>query len=173
MWITKPFYNWNIAVTKMKEHSESETQWNAETCSVTATLRGSIAQQVQKIHDSDRLKNRVAIKCLLCCTHFLAHQHIAHNTNFSDLIDLVVSCGGENLKYFLEKAGKNAAVIDFVETIGQWIEENVLKRLHQSEYFSLSANECTDISTIEELSVVICWVETDCLWSTSLNWFCY
>jgi len=75
------------------------------------------------------LKNRAAIKCLLCCTHFLAHQPIAHTTNFSDLIDLVVSCGGENLKYFLEKAGKNAtctskdAVIDFVETIAQWIEE--------------------------------------------------
>jgi len=114
-------------------------------------VRGSIAQQVQKIHDSDRLKNRAAIKCLLHCTHFLAHQHIAHTTNFSDLVDLVVSCGGENLKYFIEKAGKNAAytskdaVIDFVETIGQWVEEKLLKRLHQVEYFSLLADECTDI----------------------------
>jgi len=90
----------------MKEHSESESHQNAcqvETCSITATLRGSIAQQVQKIHDSDRLKNRAAIKCLLCCTHFLAHQHIAHTTNFSDLVDLVLSCEDENLKYFLEK----------------------------------------------------------------------
>jgi len=47
----------------------------------------------------------------------------------------VVSCGGENLKYFLDKAGKNVAytskdaVIDFVETIGKWIKENLLKRL--------------------------------------------
>ena len=88
----------------------------------------------------------------------------------------MVSCGGENLKYFLEKAGKNTtytskdAVIDLVETIGQWIEENLLKRLHQAEYFNLLADKCTDISTIEELSVVIRWME--CLWSTSLNWFC-
>jgi len=58
-----------------------------------------------------------------------------------------------------------------IETIGQWIEENLLKRLHQAENFSLSADECTDIPTIEELSVVIRWVEMDCLWSTSLNWF--
>jgi len=84
-------------------------------------------------------------------------------------VDLVVSCGGENLKYFPEKAGKNAihtskdAVIDFVETIGQWIEENFLKRLHQAEYFSLLADKCTDISTIEELSVVIHWVENGLL----------
>jgi len=41
----------------------------------------------------------------------------------------VVSCGDKNF----EKVGKNAtytskdAVIDFVEKIGQWIEENLLK----------------------------------------------
>jgi len=74
----------------------------------------------------------------------------------------VVSCEDENFKYCLEKAGKNATYTskdDFVETIGQWIEENLLKRLHQAEYFSLLADEYTDISTIEELSVVIRLVE--------------
>jgi len=80
--------------------------------------------------------------------HFPAHQHIGHTTNFSDLVDLVVSCGGENLKCFLEKAGNNATYTskdDFVETIIQWIEENLPKRVHQAEYFSLLADECTDI----------------------------
>jgi len=77
----------------------------------------------------------------------------------------VISCGG---KVF---SGKNATYTSkdaFVETIGQWIEENLLKRLHQAEYFSLLADECTDISTIEELSVG--W-KMHFLWSTSLNWF--
>jgi len=39
-WVTKPFHNWEKAVAKMKEHSESESHWNAcqaEICSVTAT----------------------------------------------------------------------------------------------------------------------------------------
>jgi len=93
MWVTKPFHNWRKAVAKMKEHSESESHRNAETCSVTAMLRGSITQQVQKMHDSGGLKNRAAIKCLLHCTH----STYAHTTNLSDLVDLVVSCGGENL----------------------------------------------------------------------------
>jgi len=47
-WFTKPFHNWKKAVAKMKEHeSESESHRNAcqaETCSVTVTLRGSIVQ---------------------------------------------------------------------------------------------------------------------------------
>ena len=76
-----------------------------------------------------------------------------------------MNCGGENLRHFLEKAGKNAtytskdAVVDFVETIGLWVEERLLKRLCHSQYFSLLADECTDISTIEELSVVVRWVK--------------
>ena len=53
-----------------------------------------------------RLKNRLAIKSLLQCTHFLARTHIAHTTNFGDLVDLVVTCGGEDLKQFVDKAGK-------------------------------------------------------------------
>jgi len=51
------------------------------------------------------MKNRAAIKYLLRCTLPCLSTY---STNFSDLIDLVVSCGGENLKYFLEKAEKNA-----------------------------------------------------------------
>ena len=69
------------------------------------------------------------------------------------------------MRYFLEKAGKNAtytskdAVVDFIETIGLWVEECLFKRLHQAHYFSLLADECTDISTIEELSIVFHWME--------------
>jgi len=37
--------------------------------------------------------------------------------------------------------------------------EDLLKRLHQAEYFSLLADKCTNISTIEEFSVAIRWVE--------------
>ena len=68
----------------------------------------SIVQQLQRIDKQERAKNRAAIKPLICCTHFLAHNHIAHTTNFDKLVDLEVSCGGEDLRYFLEKAGKNA-----------------------------------------------------------------
>ena len=69
------------------------------------------------------------------------------------------------MRCFLEKAGENAtytskdAVVDFVETIGLWVEECLLKRLCQTHYFSLLADVCTDISTIEELSIFCHWVD--------------
>ena len=109
-------------------------------------------------------KNRSGIKVLLC-THFLARQHIPHTTNFDQLVDLVLSCGSEDLKQFADRAGRNAtytstdAVFDFIEAIGTWVDEFQLKLLHKAPFFSLMADECTDITTIEELPVFCRWVE--------------
>ena len=50
----------------------------------------------------------MSIKALIHCTQFLACRHIPHTTNFDELVDLIVSCGAEDLKRFLERAGKNA-----------------------------------------------------------------
>ncbi len=71
-------------------------------------------------------------------------------------------CAGEQL---IGSAGRNDtctskdAVVEFVEAIGQWVEESLLKRLRQAPFHSLMANECTDFSTVEELSTFCRWVE--------------
>ena len=48
-------------------------------------------------------RSRKAIKALIRCTHFLAHKHIAHTTNFDELVELVVSCGGGLFKPSLKE----------------------------------------------------------------------
>ena len=40
-------------------------------------------------------KNRTPIKWLICCTHFLARNHIAYTIYFDKSVDLVVACVGE------------------------------------------------------------------------------
>ena len=76
-----------------------------------------------------------------------------------------MSCGGEDLKQFADRAGRNATytstdtVFDFIEAIGTWVDEFQLKLLHKAPFFSLMADECTDITTIEEISVFCRWVE--------------
>ncbi len=95
----------------------------------------------QNVGEQQRLQNRKAIKALIRCTHFPAHQHIAHTTNFDKLVELVVSCGGETLQTFLDRAGENAtytskmAVVEFVNALGTWVEESLLKRLHKTLFF--------------------------------------
>ena len=78
-----------------------------------------------------------------------------------------MACGGEDLKTFLESAGKNAmytsriAVTEFIEAIGTWVEESLLKHLHvhQAPFYSIMADECTDVSTVEELPHFFRWIE--------------
>ena len=101
---------------------------------------GSIVQQLQEMMIQKRMKNRVAIKSLVHCTHFLACHHIPHTTNFNKLVNLVVFCGGENVKCFLENAGRNArytshiALVEFIEALAVWVEESLLKCLQQASY---------------------------------------
>ena len=47
----------------------------------------------------------------------------------------------------------NVAVTEFVEAIGQWVQEVLLARIHHTSVFSLMVDECTNISTVEELSI--------------------
>ncbi len=51
----------------------------AEMAAATALQEGSVIQQLQQINDEEKLKNRMAIKALIRCTHFLARRHIPHN----------------------------------------------------------------------------------------------
>ena len=41
----------------------------------------------------------------------------------------------------------------------QLVQEVLLTRIHHTSVFSLMADECTDISTVEELSIYCHWVE--------------
>ena len=102
---------------------------------------------------------------LAALTTYANKQHIPHTTNFSKLVDLIVSCGGKDLEECVRMAAKNAsytstdAVTDFVEAIGVWVEELQVNRVRNAPFFSLMADECVDVANIEELSVYCRWVE--------------
>ena len=102
-WITKPFTNWKKAAQKMKSHSKSEVhllycQLDVE--ADRARKEESIISQLQNVGIS--IDYKIGRRALIRCTHFLAHQHIAHNTNFGKLVELVVSCGGVFRPSFIE-----------------------------------------------------------------------
>ncbi len=49
--------------------------------------------------------------------------------------------------------------MDFIEAIGTWIDESTLRRVQKASYIRDMADECVEISTIEELSVFCRWEE--------------
>ena len=50
------------------------------------------------------------------------------------------------------------AVVEFVNVLGTWAEVSLLKHLHKAAFFSIMADECTDVTTIEELTICCRWV---------------
>ena len=44
-----------------------------------------------------------AIMLFLRCSHFLCKLHIPHTTNFDNLINCVISCGGNYLEEFVQQ----------------------------------------------------------------------
>ena len=118
----------------MRDHIKSDIHIQASEAAL-ATQGGSvdIVQQLQKVGMQNRMRNRAAVKLLIGCTHFLARQHVVYTTSFSKVVDVVVSCGGEDLKYFIEKTGKNETytshidIVEFVKALGTWLEEALLK----------------------------------------------
>ena len=50
-------------------------------------------------------------------------------------------------------------MVEFIESLGTWVEESILKRLQKASMYSLMADKCKDVSTVEELSVFCRWEE--------------
>ena len=46
------------------------------------------------------------------------------------------------------------------DALRTWVEESLLKRLHKAPFFSIMADECTDVTTIEEVTICCRWVES-------------
>ena len=104
-------------------------------------------------------------KISLYCNLFLTRHHIAHSTSFTQLDDLIVSCGARELQVFVENASRTpvyasqGAVVDFIEALGTWVEKSILKRLQKASVFGVMTDECTDITAVEKLSVFCRWEE--------------
>ena len=100
------------------------------------------------------------MKCLILLTHFLTKEHVAHSTGkFEKLVDVVVRCGNQRLKQFLKTVPRNAvytsrvAVVELIKSLGGGVDSE------ESSKSILMADEYTDVSTVEELTVFCHWEE--------------
>ena len=50
-------------------------------------------------------------------------------------------------------------IVEFVQALGKWVDESLMARIRQWNFYSIMADECTDVSTLEELSIYCRWVE--------------
>ena len=106
----------------MKAHASSDSHIQVNQVALahlTTQHTGSVIQQLQNVVEQEGVLNRKAMKSFIHCAHFLARQHVPHTTNFDKLVELVVSCGGEALKNFMDRPGKNAVCSSHIASCGR------------------------------------------------------
>ena len=127
--------------------------------------QGDVVQQIISVNEEERKQNRELMKKLIRSLYFLVKHHIAHTTTFEDLLTLQIENGDVKLESHREKCAKNATyesystIVELLACISKVLESKVLDSLKKSTYFSLLADECTDVSSKEELSVCARWLD--------------
>lgn len=167
-WVTRPICNWVKATELLAKHEKSDWHRASVEASAMAEMakkQGDIIEQMRSASEEEKRKNRALIMKLIRSLYFLVKHRIPHTTTFQDLITLQIENGNEQLKVHLNSCPSNASYLSKVTTaellrsISDHIEEKLLCRLKESQYFSILADESTDIASKEELSICGRWLE--------------
>lgn len=142
----------------------------------------SIACRLKEINDSEIVKNRYIIKCmvdaiLVCgrqCIALRGHRDdstadpLSNKGNFLALLDYSVRSGNTALDTHLKECGRNALYTsktiqnDLIECIGDYLRGKILGEIKLATWYSVLCDEVTDVASKEQLSLVLRFVDADC-----------
>ncbi len=109
---------------------------------------------VQTFSGAITCKMKAAIGCCKCI-YWLCKNEISQTTVYPNLHQLAEDLGCEYFKAL--KVGRNATytspqiVEEFMMVINDIIEKNTLNAIKEISYFSLMANESTDVSVLKQM----------------------
>ena len=78
----------------------------------------------------------------------------------------MVENGGDEVRKHLDTApryanyGSHVAISEYLHAISLWVQQGILRSLKEAAFYSILADESTDIATIEELSICFRWVDS-------------
>lgn len=168
-WTTRPINNWVKATELLNKHEKSD--WHlasveAQVLAESAKRRGDVVERMLAATEVERKRNRELMKKLTRSLYFLVKHRIPHTTTFEDLILLQIDNGSEQLEAHQRTCPSNATYVskatttELLSSISHCIEEALLARLKSSQFISIMADESTDVSSKEELSVCGRWLES-------------
>ena len=138
-----------------------------------------LSAQVEKRIKENRERLSPIVKCILHCgkTNQALRGHRDDSTqdreqqgNFKDLIEFRIESGDAKLKEHLETASKNQIYL----STSKFIRDTILTNINNgSRYYSIMADEATDISNKEQLSMVVRYVDSSKIIRESFIGFCH
>ena len=126
---------------------------------------GNVMEQLEAATAEEKKQNSDIMKKLIRSLYFLVKHHIPHTTTFKNLITLQIENGDIILKSHREKCPHNATyesyttIVELLSSISNVLEKRIITSLSASPYYSLMADESTDVASQEELSLCARWIE--------------
>ena len=167
-WVQHPVTNWVKATELLNKHEKSEWHKVAlekQMLAEAATIHGDILQRMARVSEEDKRRNLELIKKLIRSLYFLIKHRMPHTTTFTDLITLQIDNGDEHLNAHKNECAGNASYLskistaEFLSSISHFIEQSILCRMKKSKFYAIMADESTDVSSKEEMSICGRWVE--------------
>ena len=125
-----------------------------------------LKQGKERCDEQTKEQNCILIKKLLRIMYFLCKQKIVHFSNFDEVVHLMVENGDDEVRKHLDIAPRNAnygshvAISKYLDAISLWVQQGILRSLKEAAFYSILADESTDIGTIEELSICLRLVDS-------------
>ena len=166
-WVTRPVNNWAKATTLLANHEKSEWHLAAiekRALSQSAEKHGDVIELIVSASEEEKKENREMMKKLIRSLYFLVKHHIPHTTTFEGLITLQIENGDIKLKGHRETCPRNATyesystIVELLASISKTLENSLLDSFKGSVYYSIMADESTDVASKEELSVCARWL---------------
>ena len=166
------FSNWKKVLEKFEEHERSDNHREA-VAKVAAFLSATdVGAQLSAVHKKTQLYNQRMLLKLLSTVQFLARQGLSLRGHLEDvnhlegnlyrLLLLRTEDCPELKSWIYKKQYTSPEIINEIITImGHKILDSLLVRIKRSLWFSIIADEATDISGNEQMSLSIRWTDDE------------
>ncbi|XP_050064693.1 52 kDa repressor of the inhibitor of the protein kinase-like [Aphis gossypii] len=180
--VTEPMVKFKDAINEFKNHEKKEYHLLGGSKAVDVLLD----KHKQQVIDSNRKRIVPIIKTILFCARnnlplrghresgLLSSSEIRSSCLngeqgvFRALLSFRVESGDTALLNHIETSPKNCTMIssriqnEIIVAVGDVIVGKIVERIKKCKFFSILVDETTDISTIEQMTVCIRYVDTSC-----------
>lgn len=169
--ICRGYTNWKDGCRKrggFHAHELSDSHKEALERSIKPSL--DVGEELSSIHKQEKITNRKNFLKIVSCLRFLCRQGLAlrgHDEGESNVVQLCQLLADDDPQFasWLQKKRNNYAspIIqnEILRIFGNDLLREIASNIRSSEFFGILADECTDLSNLEQLVTCIRWVDDD------------
>ena len=170
--IKRGYNNWKLATTAFRQHETSGCHKEAveKLFTLPATTR-DIGEALSAAHAEEKLENCKCLLKILSNLRFLARQSCAirgdgdeGDSNFIQLFKLRGEDDPKVFEWMMKRSNKYTShemQNEMLKVMALKVLRDVASRIRTSSCYSIMADETTDVSNQEQLTIVLRWVDSD------------